>query len=333
MKILVAGPLPDSKKNGGVAVFTKNLIREMQQKEYDVQFFSVKGKILTPKNLFNFSRKIKKFKPDFVFSSLQYSILLLFIKTPSLKVHFLHGFTNQKSYSYIKFALMNILDKLTVSRFNFVLANSSFTRMINKEIYNLRSDGVFQIGLSDEELKKISFHNSVNNKRNDVIFVGRLVPAKNVDLIIKSFKSVADDCQLQIIGSGSSSNCLKMMSKDDKRIKFLGFKDHGQIFEYYQKSKVFISLNPSEPYGIVYLEALLNGNYIIAPNTGGQVEFLKKFPERCSLVDINNESDISKAIEKGLHQNVGKFDVKTNISKFSYAKTLSDIEDVIFNGC
>lgn len=331
MKILVAGPLPSNSSNGGVAVFTESLIKELRKRKYEVEFFSIEGKMLSPKNFSSLKKLVKDFKPDVVYSSLQYSFFISFIKFKGIKVHFLHGFTNKRDYSSFKFLAMTLIDKFIRKKFDFLLANSEFTKFINEEIYGLSVDGIFHIGLNETELDETGIRKKDFYSRSGVLYVGRLVPAKRVDLIIEAFKKAETSSFLNIVGNGEQLKLLTDIAKKDRRINFLGFKKRNEISKYYENSKVFISLNPSEPYGITYIEALLMGNYIVAPNTGGQTEFLKNYPTRCSLVNINDINEIVEAINKGIRSNLNPLLYDDIYPKFSYSQTVEDIESVIFS--
>ena len=64
--------------------------------------------------------------------------------------------------------------------------------------------------------------------------------------------------------------------------------------------------------------------FIIAPNRGGQVEFLKQFSERVALVDINNKSEIAEAIKLGLRKQLPTLS-KEELSKLSFGSTFDQI--------
>ena len=71
------------------------------------------------------------------------------------------------------------------------------------------------------------------------------------------------------------------------------------MYDYYKKSEVFVSLNDSEPMGIVFFEAVLLHCKVVSPFTGGQVESLYDLPvnTRC-FVDVDSPESIAEGIEK-----------------------------------
>lgn len=314
MKIIIAGPLPNNKTNGGVAIFTQYLAKEAACKGNEVlvlsshlrtnQFNDLKNHNIVGKNIWNILAIIR-FKPDLVISSLQYSLLFCFLNIDAVKVHILHGFTGFKYYSNIKFYIMHFIDKVIRRRFDAILANSAFTQLINEEIFDIKCDGRFYIGLGKETIRNIINRKNECYQKKGLLFIGRIVPAKGVEKAIMAFLS--SSCSLKtfkIAGYGNELDALKQKYKKYKNINFKGMVNRKQAFDLYRESKVFISLNPSEPYGITYVEAIANGMFVVAPKTGGQVEFLQKFPGRYCLVDQNDESSVVDGIEMGMNSNL-----------------------------
>lgn len=108
----------------------------------------------------------------------------------------------------------------------------------------------------------------------------------------------------------------------------MGKINQDETIKYYMNSNVFISLNDAEPFGISYCEALIAGCKIISPNMGGQVEYLKKYPEQVRLVSVNAQ-DISRAIAQ-----LCDASITTNINKedFTYENTTDQILKLIKSG-
>ena len=340
MKIVIAGPIPTRKNSGGVAVFNDNIALTLAH-------LSPKNKILIatkdvssvernndyPDNVIvvniNNLRKIKKFKPDIIISSLWYSLFFCnnYINK-AIKIHILHGFTNYRDYSDWKVPLMHMIDQIIRKKFNYLIANSEFTQYINENIFGIKVDGVFRIGLSQSQIDKLITLRSNNNK--NILYIGRLVSAKRVDKIIASVERLknADYDKLKIVGYGPEKEKLQQLASKNPKIDFLGAVTPQKTLDIYSNARVFVSLNPSEPFGITYEEAIAAGLYVVAPKTGGQVEFLKQFPTRCSLIDITNIDSIKKAINIGLNKKL-KCLSKKEIESLNYFNTVKQILRVI----
>lgn len=335
MRIVIAGPIPNSKASGGVAVFDKNLATTLAEQGHQVllltrsydnkQKANYEKKNIQLVKLKNF-RMVYRFNADIIISSLWYSAFFCFKKYQGKKIHLLHGFTTFKYYSVVKVNVMHLLDKYIRKNFQYILANSTFTQFINEEIYNLMVDGIYTIGIDESLIKQIEDNNDKRSRTKNILFVGRIVSAKNLEQALRAVVKVNPDLyeSFDIYGYGEEEDKLKKQYKTCHKIKFKGQIAHNNIYNIYKKSKVFISLNPSEPFGITYEEALASGLYIIAPNTGGQVNFLKQFPERCSLVEVSNIDSIIEGLVKGLNSQLAPL-TKDELEKLSYKNTAKQI--------
>lgn len=93
----------------------------------------------------------------------------------------------------------------------------------------------------------------------DVLFCGRLIKEKNVDLLIRSINDLAGDVTCGIIGEGPEKKNLVSLVKEynlEKSIKFLGFlESHDEVISYMKSAKLFVFPSEREGFGIALLEA------------------------------------------------------------------------------
>ncbi len=134
-------------------------------------------------------------------------------------------------------------------------------------------------------------------KREAIIYVGRLHCAKNVDRLLPAMRDVLDEnpglCAW-IVGDGPMRSQLERDFAGDKRIEFVGAIGHAQIRDRLRRSRVFISGNPAEPFGIAYLEALSQGCIVAMPASGGGLEIapdligggIQLFPAALSRAEV-----------------------------------------------
>lgn len=101
-----------------------------------------------------------------------------------------------------------------------------------------------------------------SQEKSDVIFVGRLIREKNVDILIKAIsllKKDLPDIKCLIIGDGPERDKLKKLTIDlklTKNVKFVGFlSNHDDVVSYLKSSKVFVLPSVREGFGIAALEA------------------------------------------------------------------------------
>jgi len=98
--------------------------------------------------------------------------------------------------------------------------------------------------------------------RSDVIFVGRLLSNKNVDVLIESIallKTKYPKIRCVIVGRGPErNNLIKLAQKHDllENIEFIEhIADHNQLYALMKSSRVFAFPSTREGFGIVVLEA------------------------------------------------------------------------------
>jgi glycosyltransferase involved in cell wall biosynthesis len=101
-----------------------------------------------------------------------------------------------------------------------------------------------------------------SEEESDVIFVGRLIKDKNLDVLIKAIsliKTVMPDIRCVIVGDGPEKEKLIRLAKELKvedNLKFTGFlENHDDVIGYMKSSKVFVLPSTREGFGIVALEA------------------------------------------------------------------------------
>ena len=112
-------------------------------------------------------------------------------------------------------------------------------------------------------------------EREAITYVGRLHRAKNVGKLLPAMRDVLDEnpglCAW-IIGDGPLRSELESLVASEERIQFLGALAPTEVRDRLRRSRVFVSANPTEPFGIVYLEALSQGCQVIMPASGGGLE-------------------------------------------------------------
>ena len=154
----------------------------------------------------------------------------------------------------------------------------------------------FLEGINKHTQKIYVLHNGVERKlkifpkkNREILFVGRIVPEKGVELYIDVIKNIAKkfpDWKFHLIGShrlGENRNTKPFTNKMVERFKkignqalFHGFKD--QDFVQQKMKTASIIIIPSiweEPFGLVAAEAMSNGIAIIASHVGGIPEIVK----------------------------------------------------------
>ncbi len=216
--------------------------------------------------------------------------------------------------------LVNLISYESLEAYNFMKDSYAGIETKGKTIYlpngydNLFIEKNFRI----KEFKE---------KENIILTVGRLgTKEKNTELLLESLKEIdLKDWKVVLIGS-ETEELLKYKEKYFKenpelkeKIIFTGeIKDRKELYEYYNKSKVFVLPSKWESFGIVMVEAMAFGNYVITSNT-------------CAANDITNHNNIGKIIEidsKIELENSLKESINGNINlEEKYIKTLEYVKN------
>jgi glycosyltransferase involved in cell wall biosynthesis len=114
-------------------------------------------------------------------------------------------------------------------------------------------------GIDVEFIKKI---NTIREKKK-VIFVGRLIPEKNVDLLIKN---LPEGFKLTIVGEGPERENLKVLAaKFGKNVEFMNFiRDYEKLIKEIKSSSLLALLSEREGFSITALEAVASGTPVLA---------------------------------------------------------------------
>lgn len=161
------------------------------------------------------------------------------------------------------------------------------------------------------EGEKIDF----NLKRPIVLSVGALVWYKHHEKAIKALSHLKEG-SLLIVGEGGERKKLEKLGKN-----LLGENFKIISSEYEDMPKIYRSCDlftlPSwerEAFGIAYLEAMASGLGVVAPNDKPRQEIIKNAG---ILVDVDNESEYSKAIDESLKKDWRKI-ARAQAEKYSW---------------
>ena len=108
---------------------------------------------------------------------------------------------------------------------------------------------------------------------SDIIFAGRLIKEKNVDILIKSIQIVKQkipNVRCMIVGDGPERSKLEELSfnlKIQENIEFMGFtENYDDLIGYMKSSSVFVLPSIREGFGIVVIEANASGLPVVVVN-------------------------------------------------------------------
>lgn len=124
------------------------------------------------------------------------------------------------------------------------------------------------VEFAEKECHKMDFHDGIRH-----IYVGSLIRRKHLDVTIKAFLSTkGPNDTLSVVGGGPEESKLRDLARSlDKTgsIYFFGRISRHEALEKMKKSQIFTLISDGETFGMVYIEAMLQGCLVIASKGGG----------------------------------------------------------------
>ncbi|MSU44857.1 glycosyltransferase [Candidatus Nomurabacteria bacterium] len=179
--------------------------------------------------------------------------------------------------------------------------------------------------------------------KSSFLFVGRLMPEKNINILIEAFSLIDfkekenQDLRLVIVGKGDLENSLRKKVKKlhlEDKVIFTGFIDEKTKKEVYNDCDIFILPSLVELEGIVVLEAMAFGKPImVAGASGSAAHFLVKEGLNGYIFDSNNSEKLAEKIVS-LNKNKEKINRMGEqslemIKKYDINKSVLKMEEII----
>jgi glycosyltransferase involved in cell wall biosynthesis len=189
----------------------------------------------------------------------------------------------------------------------------------------------FSVAEVAETRKKYGFKNG-----KIVLFVGRLVKAKNIPNLLKAAQMVLEeypDTTFVLCGDGDQKKSLMSLSNEfgiSKNVFFVGQIGNADLARFYQACDFFVLPSDYEGLAMVLVEAALFGKPIVATNVSGSCEVVVHgetgflVPPRNSdqlslrIKDLIRQPELAKSMgEKARERALAKFDCQKTAEKMS----------------
>lgn len=214
---------------------------------------------------------------------------------------------------------MNILKNAQ----NIFLISASYKDRILKEksLQSIKNNILDKLIIIPNGVDKYWIDNAVHSRKNinagkiKCLYVGRFTKGKNVDLLqyaIKDLNKESLDIHLDLVGGGGKDHqkVLEIVSDNKDMMTYHGqVKDKNILKDIYNKSTIFAMPSYNETFGLVYVEAMLQGLPILYTHDEGIDGFYnEKIGEK---ILSNNVVEIKKKI-LSLVNNYHKYAIPTN---------------------
>jgi glycosyltransferase involved in cell wall biosynthesis len=152
----------------------------------------------------------------------------------------------------------SIVERLAMKLPDVVVSNSAHTTKRLVQAGMQKPVVTVPLGVDIETIFAVPPH----ELESDIIFAGRLLPNKNVDLLIRSVKLVKrtkPDIRCLIVGNGPERPRLEALVielKLEQNVTFFNFmEDHNELYSLMKSSKMFVLPSVREGFGLVVVEA------------------------------------------------------------------------------
>ncbi|GAX88868.1 glycosyltransferase family 4 protein [Effusibacillus lacus] len=109
-----------------------------------------------------------------------------------------------------------------------------------------------------------------------LLYVGRMAPEKDIDILLESFHSlpqdVADRVHLMMVGDGPLMS--KIQQQQETSITWTGFLRGRELAEMYASCDLFVFPSSTETFGNVALEAMASGLPVVGVEAGGVLDIV-----------------------------------------------------------
>jgi glycosyltransferase involved in cell wall biosynthesis len=185
-----------------------------------------------------------------------------------------------------------------------LVAVSHYTAATLKAVFNIRADAVVYNPAKPLYLEPPA---GDAKERLYVTYVGRLIRSKNLHRILPVIRELLDETpglRMCIIGAGDERASLEAMAAGDPRFEFRGVLGDEAVREQLRRTKVFVSGNEVEGFGIVYLEAMAQGCVVAMPASGGGLEIApEKVGGSVQLLSLSwDHAQMLAVLRRALHE-------------------------------
>lgn len=180
---------------------------------------------------------------------------------------------------------------------------------------------------------------------NVFLTVGRLgTEQKATEVLLDAFRIISDKTtwNLKLVGPMESEfemyleKYFKQYSMLRNRVEVYGnISDEKKLVEIYNKSKVFVLPSRWESFGLVLLEALERGNFLVVSNKIPSIKDISNGGSYCEIVEVDDAIALGNAM---LEATKGKFDEDTRkekskwvVDNFSWKQLVKKLDVYIEN--
>jgi len=232
-------------------------------------------------SLLKFNTLKSQFKLFDIIHFHHFSLIKSLAAMSSNTVYTIHGLSKRvRKENKVKYYFRETVKSFCLNKVDVFIANSKYTLNLAKKHYGLQKvkSNVILNGINIENSENVN--PLLNNEYFTIGLVTRFINRKRVDRLIMAFKyfiEMGGAGKLILVGDGETFNDIKTLVENEKLNKdviLTGYKT--DVSEYYKGFDICVFPSENEPFGLVGVEAYLNGKPVIAfKDSGGLMEIVE----------------------------------------------------------
>lgn len=222
-----------------------------------------------------------------------------------------------------------VVEKLSVLMPSVIISVSSHTsKKLVRDLSFKNKIATIPNGIDFKNIQKIK----ASSNKSDIIFAGRLLSHKNIDVLIKAvqlLKKKNSKVVCFIVGEGPEKNKLIKLTKElnlENNIRFFDFfKNQNTLYSLIKASKVFVLPSVREGFGIVVIEANALGVPVVTTNHKDNAA--KDLINHLNGVTVTlSEKDLSNAISKLFSKKINSGEIINFAKMYDWEEIAGKIE-------
>ena len=297
MKILLISPTFSG--IGGIAQHVRGLNQYLKNNGNEVDVLSsdnsftipIKG-LKNPSFMLSSSLKAKFMKHNDIVHAHNIPSAKAMKNAKGKKILTLHGIFSEQ---------IDMLHSKTIGKFSKKYETNALQWADAITVVSKEAQGYYEkLGLNVHHISNAINIHSLPNSQNrmfekQIIYVGRLSKEKGILELLSIIKELPCDVNLLIVGNGPEENKVKLASKQQENLHYLGYLPPEKAIPLLRGSDLLIQPSLVEGISSTILEAMACKTAIITTNVGGNKELLTN--EKTAIL-VKNHNDIISSILK-----------------------------------
>lgn len=266
-----------SLKTGGIKTYCETLEKSLKNNNFQV--IVVKKKIQAIQVLLNYLFK-KSFKKNNKIRFITWGIYNLIPFKRDNHLCIFHGFPSIRQQGFLRFILNLFTIYICKLRNSKSVSISKYVHSILLDVYSFKTKVIRNAIPLNVIMKSKKIDDRNFEKKIDITFLGRPTKFKFPMQMVNHIKYLSTkNYKISIIGQSKYLDSLANELKN-KNITIYGNLEYDSIRNILFDSKLIFNCSDSEPFGLIYLEALYNLCHVFSPRSGGSLEIYSLLSEK-----------------------------------------------------